>query len=115
MANEKIEKAAGEYATKTANEYEVCNSEFVQELAVAFERGAQYSLSHQWIPVEEQLPEEGEHVLFAHSDIIEKARFSKVGKPHFILEWHRQNDFDIYYLGDGITHWMPLPPLNLSR
>lgn len=57
MANEKIEKAAGEYAIKTANEYEVCNSEFVQEIAVAFEKATAFALSHQWIKVKEQLPE----------------------------------------------------------
>lgn len=40
MTDEQIEQAAGEYAAKTAEQYEVCNSEFVQEVAVAFERGS---------------------------------------------------------------------------
>lgn len=64
MTDEQIEQAAGEYAAKTAEQYEVCNSEFVQEVAVAFERGAQYSLSHQWVAVEERLPE-NEHLVYA--------------------------------------------------
>ena len=47
LMNERIEKAAGEYADKTAEQYEVCNSEFVQEIMVAFERGANYALGKQ--------------------------------------------------------------------
>lgn len=47
IAQEDIEKASVEYADKTAKQYEVCNSEFVQEIMVAFEQGANFVLGKQ--------------------------------------------------------------------
>lgn len=47
ITQEEIEKASVEYADKTAEQYEVCNSEFVQEIMVAFEQGAQFALGKQ--------------------------------------------------------------------
>lgn len=47
ITQEEIEKASVEYADKTAKQYEVCNSEFVQEIMVAFEQGANYALGKQ--------------------------------------------------------------------
>lgn len=53
ITQEEIEKASVEYADKTAKQYEVCNSEFVQEIMVAFEQGANFALSKQEKDVEE--------------------------------------------------------------
>ena len=47
ITRERIEKASVEYADKTARQYEVCNSEFVQEIMVAFEAGANFALGKQ--------------------------------------------------------------------
>lgn len=47
ITQEGIEKASVEYADKTAKQYEVCNSEFVQEIMVAFEQGANFALGKQ--------------------------------------------------------------------
>lgn len=47
ITQEDVEKASVEYADKTAKQYEVCNSEFVQEIMVAFEQGANFALGKQ--------------------------------------------------------------------
>lgn len=47
ISQEDIEKASVKYANKTAEQYEVCNSEFVQEIMVAFEQGANFALGKQ--------------------------------------------------------------------
>lgn len=53
ILQEEIEKASVEYADKTAKQYEVCNSEFVQEIMIAFEQGANYALGKQEKDAEE--------------------------------------------------------------
>lgn len=53
VTQEEIEKTSVKYANKTAEQYEVCNSEFVQEIMVAFEQGANFALSNQEKDVEE--------------------------------------------------------------
>lgn len=47
ITQEDVEKASVEYADKTTKQYEVCNSEFVQEIMVAFEQGANFALVKQ--------------------------------------------------------------------
>lgn len=47
ITQDDIEKASVEYSTKTVGQYEVCNSEFVQEIMVAFEAGAKFALGKQ--------------------------------------------------------------------
>lgn len=47
ISQEDVEKASVEYADKTAKQYEVCNSEFVQEIMVAFEQGVNFALGKQ--------------------------------------------------------------------
>lgn len=64
ITQEDVEKASVGYADKTAKQYEVCNSEFVQEIMVAFEQGANFALGKQdkdadtviqgWILVDEK-------------------------------------------------------------
>ena len=47
ITHEEIEKASVEYADNVAKQYEICNSEFVQEIMVAFEQGANFALGKQ--------------------------------------------------------------------
>lgn len=94
-----------EYAVKTAEDYCECNSEFVQELMVAFERGARYALSNQWVDVKEALPEDDKPV-FVKTD-------SGVFCPHTTAYYsHGAWCFpDDYYFDCDVTHWMPIPKL----
>lgn len=62
ITQEDVEKASVEYADKTAKQYEVCNSEFVQEIMIAFEQGANYALGKQF-GISEQVDAEEEEML----------------------------------------------------
>ena len=57
-----------------------------------FNEGAEYALSHQWISVEEALPEDEEHVLALVNGV------PIVAKGIHVKE-------NLKY----ITHWMPIP------
>ena len=73
-----------------------------------FNEGAEYTLSHQWISVEEALPEmEKEVVLFNKNSI----RHYEIGwlrkeKEYSKSKWAITNGF---VEDDDITHWMPIP------
>lgn len=58
----------------------------------AFKKGAEYALSHQWISVDEALPEANEHVLALIGGV------PVVGKGYHVRARLR-----------GVTHWMPIP------
>ena len=70
----------------------------------AFEKGAEYALSHQFISAKESLPEYDEDVIVAYGN--EKYGFS-----------HRSNNPDVLtdkngfcnYCGKEIIGWMPIP------
>ena len=72
--------------------------------------GAEYMLAHQWISVEEALPEAGEEVLLFNKNSI---RHYEIGwlrkdKGHNKSQWALTNG----YTEDGdISHWMPIPQL----
>lgn len=55
ILKKRIEKAAKDYVSKK-----------IIGLSEDFENGAEYALSHQWISVEEALPESEEYVLVMH-------------------------------------------------
>ena len=57
-----------------------------------FKNGAEYALSHQWISVEEALPEANEHVLALIGGV------PVVAKGYHVRARIR-----------GISHWMPIP------
>lgn len=61
----------------------------------AFEKGAEYALSHQWISVEEALPQDEENV------IVSMAGVPIIGKGIHVKENLKH-----------ITHWMPIPKLD---
>lgn len=81
-----------------------------QYLADAFLTGANYALSHQWIPVADLLPEEGQEVLL----------FDASSVRHYVTGWRRKkgDNKSQWAVSNGlvedkdITHWLPIPPLN---
>lgn len=65
------------------------------------------SASRQWIPVYEELPEEGQEVLVWNNG----GQCEKPWQGHVLCayrngEWRESQEFDLY---PGVTHWMPLP------
>ncbi len=84
-----------------------------QYIADAFIAGAQYALSHQWVSVEERLPEEGQEVLLYDVNSIR----------HYVIGWRRKkgDNKGMWALSNGfvedkdITHWLPIPQLNPEK
>lgn len=70
-----------------------------------FIKGAEWALSHQWISVEEALPEEEKKVLVTHQYGCQVAAFYKDGAHSY---WGVAKDCPI---GASITHWMAIPSL----
>ena len=72
-----------------------------------FEDGAEYALSHQWISVDESLPEPEEEVIIFNESSI---RHYEVGwlrkKGYSKSKWAITNGF---VEDEDITHWMPIP------
>ena len=86
----------------------------------AFEKGAEYALSHQWISVDEALPDDNEIALFIDqygsmqlltmSDIRAQNKILDamlMGVPRGLLE-------ESIVCLDKIVAWMPIPKLNLK-
>lgn len=106
-----IEEAALRYAVQQVNhsdEFEdmaqVSALKFsANDLAHAFEAGSDFSLTHQWRSVEDELPEDDETVLTLSSCGHVLAYYSKQDEM-----WFAYGDY-----GDITpTHWMPIPSLN---
>lgn len=74
----------------------------------AFEAGAEFALSHQWISVDEALPEPGEEVILFNKKSI---RHYEIGwlrkeKGYSKSKWTLTNGF---VEDEDITRWMPIP------
>lgn len=71
----------------------------------AFRIGADFALSHQWISVQDALPENDGLVLAHFSDIDPK--LSHAMAYHKGGMWHTPDD---WYFDCEIDFWMPIPP-----
>ena len=88
ILKKRIEEAAEKYAANQTG------LDYIGEVACekGFIEGAEYALSHQWISVEEALPEANEHVLTLIGGV------PAVAKGYHVRARLRD-----------ITHWMPIP------
>ena len=83
------------------------------DIEQAYEDGATEALSHQWVSVEERLPEEGQEVLLYDVNSIR----------HYVIGWRRKkgDNKSMWALSNGfvedkdITHWLPIPQLNPEK
>lgn len=97
MTDQEIQKAAEELFKDS--EYPVPN-------IYCFTKGAKWALSHQWVSVENELPEDDETVLI----------YSSYG--HVLAYYFEQDKMWFAYgcYGDiNPTHWMQIPPLSLPK
>ncbi len=97
MTDKEIQKAAEELFKDS--EYPVPN-------IYCFTKGAKWALSHQWISVEERLPENDETVL----------TFSSYG--HVLAYYSEQDKMWFAYgcYGDiNPTHWMQIPVFSITE
>lgn len=72
----------------------------------AFEKGAEYALSHQWISVNEALPKNGENVFAIDSDDAYVAWFDETDK-----DWRELSEGQLIVP----THWMPIPKFETDK
>ena len=93
MTREQIEKEAMEHAESIPQSDE--RKEYSREDFIA---GAEYALSHQWISVEEALPEANENVLALIG-----------GVPVIARGYHVRARIR------GISHWMPIPKFEPNK
>lgn len=81
---------------------------------IFFETGAEYALAHQWISVEDVLPEPEEEIVLFNKNSI---RHYEIGwlrkqKGYSKSKWVITNGF----VEDGdITHWMPIPKFERKK
>lgn len=103
----KINEAAVEFADR---EYEVGGIDY-DALCKGFFYGAEYALSHQWINVEEALPENYTRVLV----INEKGR---VGIAYLYQDKTYTDELSGRKWSGGykyVTHWMRIPKFKINK
>lgn len=74
-----------------------------------FFRGGRFALSHQWIPVEERLPEDDRLVLAHFSDVDPELCYATAYYKKGV--WSTPDD---WYYGCKIDCWMPIPEPQLN-
>ena len=102
-----IEEEAREYASNQTS------LDYIGKLSCkqSFIDGARFSLSHQWISVEDALPELNEEVLVLFPDgtatvSVRCKTFNADGRD--VISW---KNGDYTYADSWIKHWMPIPVL----
>lgn len=112
ILKKRIEEAADTEMSQYYNDDEYpCGIKDIQsDFKEAFKKGAEYALSHQWISVEESLPEYEEDVLIAYGD-------DEYGLCH------RSNNPDILtdingfcnYAYKEVLAWLPIPKAETKK
>ena len=102
ILKKKIEEGAEDYA-RIVNPSFINGSFDKYAIAQAFEDGAIWALGHQWISVEEALPERGCEVL-----VLDKRHETQIAVYIGLEWWHNPIGYGAVYP----THWMPIPELN---
>lgn len=109
MTPEQIEKAAQQYAEPTRA---YLLGEETMQIKEAFVAGAYHALQHQWISVDEQLPEDINPKLVYVEDIGISPELSHTIAYYEKGTWHF---LDSYYYDCKISHWLPIPQLNPEK
>ena len=111
--NEILKKRIEEAAREGSKHYDPNVSKYSQGKQVGyirgFNEGAEYALSHQWISVEEALPELNKEVLVLFPDgtatvTVRCKTFNADGRD--VISW---KNGDYTYADSWIKYWMPIP------
>ena len=108
ILKKRIEEAAGQRSFKYLSQNRIEELELGCHYEAGFIDGAEYALSHQFISVDEALPEPEEEVVLFNKNSI---RHYEIGwlrkeKEYSKSKWAITNGF---VEDEDITHWMPLP------
>jgi len=117
MTDKEIEKAAEECVNNTLNGYRI-EMELREDLEVdginLFKDAVEYALSHQWVSVEDRLPED-EHAVLVQcevdlSNVIDEYKEDLAYAIGYYYDgvWHFPDD---WYYDCKVNHWMPIPKL----
>jgi len=106
---EKIDKASESYVNTCLNRCRFHEKRMRQfdayDLVTAFEQGAKWALSHQWVNVDDALPEIDKEVLF----LCEYGTF--IGYFEGGNIWFANGLGEVF----DVTFWLPIPPLPEAR
>ena len=127
--NEILKKRIEEAAVEHQSKQPYCDDRKVRGMFVGYRKGfiegAEYALSHQWISVEEALPEYGELVFVKHMPIASVYDYqintslsyrekSTIGDRWIIngMSWlvNKKNKED-----NTVLAWMPIPKFELNK
>ena len=98
ILKKRIEEAADKHSFKYLSQDGIEELELGCHYEAGFIAGAEYALSHQWISVEEALPEANENVLAPIG-----------GVPVIARGYHVRARIR------GISHWMPIPKFEPNK
>ena len=125
ILKKRIEEAAGKRSFKYLSQDRIEELELGCHYEAGFLEGAQYALSHQWISVEEALPEYGELVLVKHMPMASVYDYqintslsyrekSTIGDRWIIngMSWlvNKKNKED-----NTVLAWMPIPKFETKK
>ena len=116
ILKKRIEEAAGQNSFKYLSQDRIEELELECHYEAGFMSGAEYALSHQWISVEDALPEYEEQVL-----VIDKSGVEGFG----IYFNHRSNDLmvktydngfcDVFGEDGEVVAWLPIPKFETKK
>lgn len=125
ILKKRIEEAAGKCSFKYLSQNRIEELELECHYEAGFIDGAEYALSHQWISVEEALPEYGELVLVKHMPMASVYDYqintslsyrekSTIGDRWIIngMSWlvNKKNKE-----GNTVLGWMPIPKFEMKE
>ena len=110
ILKKRIEEAAGKSSFKYLSQDRIEELELGCHYEAGFIEGAEYALSHQWISVEEALPEYDESVIVAFGD-----------DDYALL--HRSNNSNVLtdkngfcnYAHKEVLAWLPIPKFETKK
>ena len=108
MKEEELRKAADEYTSSDKIRY--IQDATDRDVEDAFVEGAKWALKHQWISVDNSLPEYDEVVLVTND--CENCWFGHRSNSTVVLR--DNHDFATDYSGNNLTYWMPIPKFDKS-
>lgn len=119
MTKENIEKAKRRawiemnFHKKGLSDEEVMSSKPLPSanFSKEFKAGMNFALSHQWVSVEDRLPEPGQEVLLYNNNSVRRYEIGwlRKKKGDGKSRWALSNGF---VEDDDITHWCAIPELN---
>lgn len=118
MTTEELAKrrawAASHFSDKNLTDEELETATYMpsENFSDGWDKGAEWALQKQWIPVDERLPEDDRLVIIHTDDLAYPSEISNCMGYYKDGTWQFPDD---YYYDCHITHWMEIPQLNPGK